>query len=161
MICCGHEVLYKYIADENDIKPNDLAVIQYDSRPLSQYWNISARWNKAYCEKYGHQYYYLSSKLICKYSANLVLANAWCKVKAMIAANNMISSVRAFLFLDSDAVITVNNSMSTVLGLISKSLKWNMIEKPIAFNQDGPGWSCKYTMKLGYKICFNSGIYNH
>eukprot|EP01032_Pedospumella_encystans_P014852 gene14852-17035_t len=47
--------------------------------------------------------------------------------------------------------------MTTVLNYIRRDLHWNTTERPVALNQDGPGWSCKSTLKLGYKVCLNSG----
>lgn len=154
----GHEVLYKYKPGQNDLKPEDLAIIQFDSRPLDSYWNTSARWNKAYSEKWGHQYYYLSNKGNCRFGPHL-LAEPWCKVKAMVVANKheKLKRAKAFLFLDSDVVITVNYSMTSAIGYIQRDLHWNATEKPVALNQDGPGWSCKFTLNLGYSLCLNSG----
>lgn len=155
----GHEVLYKFAPKTNiDLKAQDLAIIQFDSRPLESYWNTSARWNKAYSEKHSHQYYFLSNKGNCRFGPHL-LADPWCKVKAMAIANKLekLKHAKAFLFLDTDVVITVNYSMTTVLGYMRQDLKWNTTEKPVALNQDGPGWSCKYTLNLGYSLCLNSG----
>ena len=158
VVYCGHEVLYKVASKPGDLMSKELAIVQFDSRPLDSYWNISARWNRAYADKHDHQYAYLSSKSNCKFG-NLRLANAWCKVKAMVLANEMKSlrSAKAFLFIDSDVVITVNYSMTTVLNFMRGDLSWNTTEKPVALNQDGPGWSCKSTLKLGYRVCLNSG----
>ena len=154
----GHEVLYKLKPENGDLKNGDLAIVQYDSRPLGSYWNTSVRWNKAYADKHGHQYAYMSSKSSCRFGTHL-LADAWCKVKAMVLVNDLTSlqTANAFLFLDSDVVITVNYSMTTVLNYIRRDLHWNTTERPVALNQDGPGWSCKSTLKLGYKVCLNSG----
>lgn len=154
----GHEVLYKIKPRNDDLKNTELAIIQYDSRPLGSYWNTSARWNKAYADKHGHKYVYMSSKSSCRFGKDL-LADAWCKVKAMVLVNDLsaVKSANAFVFIDSDAVITVNYSMTTVLNFMRRDLHWNITERPVALNQDGPGWSCKSTLKLGYKICLNSG----
>jgi hypothetical protein len=155
----GHEVLYKHVPTPQDVKPDELLIFQYDSRPLQDYWNASVRWNKAFADKYGHRYVFLSSKGNCRFGPHL-LADAWCKVKAMILADKLAqkdNSIKACLYLDSDAVITVNNSMTTVISYIRKDLGWDVSAKPVALNQDGPGWSCKYTLKLGYEQCLNSG----
>mmetsp|Transcript_22952 Transcript_22952/g.33556 ORF Transcript_22952/g.33556 Transcript_22952/m.33556 type:complete len:175 (+) Transcript_22952:206-730(+) len=40
---------------------------------------------------------------------------------------------------------------------MKKDLRWNVQRKPIAFNQDGPGWACKRALELGFPHCFNSG----
>lgn len=138
LILAGHEVLYSYqlsssssTFNDDDLNDHNIAIMQYDSRSLSSYWNTSVRWNKAYCDKYGHEYIYLSSHhhQICRYDNindnkndyrhSQILAYPWCKVKAMIRANNMMmsenSNVKAILFLDSDALITVNYSMAIVI----------------------------------------------
>ena len=157
LVLSGHEVLYKTVLQADDVKPEELAVIQFDSRlPLRSYWNASAHWNAAYCSKWGHQFLFLSMKGDCSHG-KLSLAPAWCKVKAMIEANAMLPRARAFLYMDSDAFITVNYSMTDVLAYIRKDLKWNTTAKPLALNQDGPGWACKNAMKLGYHYCLNSG----
>lgn len=155
-VSSGHELLYKFPTKLGDLKPNELAIVQYDSRPISHYWNTSARWNKAFCEYHGHQYMFVSSHGPCSYEA-FKLSDQWCKVKAMLKANSMLSTAKAFLFLDSDAVITVNYSMSTVISFVQRELKWNFTAKPVAFNQDGPGWACKFSVGRGYKLCLNSG----
>ena len=158
-INAGHEVLYKFVPKPNELKANELAIIQYDSRPLAEYWNTSARWNKAYCDKYSHHYIYLSSNSNCRFGKYL-LAEPWCKVKAMIIADRMKklpAEIKAFLLLDSDVVITVNYSMTTVINFMQRELKWDTSKRPVALNQDGPGWSCKFTMNLGYNVCLNSG----
>lgn len=86
------------------------------------------------------------------------LADPWCKVKAMAVLNEMpLPGVRAVLFVDSDAVITVNYSMTTVLAYIQRDLNWSLTERPVAFNQDGPGWACKNAIGVGYDVCLNSG----
>jgi hypothetical protein len=40
LVYSGHEVIYKYKLKSNDIKPSELAIIQFDSRELIQgsYW---------------------------------------------------------------------------------------------------------------------------
>lgn len=155
----GHEVLYKHIERSTDIKPNELVIVQFDSRPLDAYWNVSTRWNKAYCDKFGHKYIYISSRENCRYGTHL-LSDPWCKVKAMVKVDKLFSKnseIKAFLYLDSDAVITVNYSMTAVLSYIQQDRNWDMQSKPLAINQDGPGWSCKSALERGYPQCLNSG----
>ena len=41
----------------------------------------------------------------------------------------------------SDAVMTVNRSLSVVISYVKDFLSWDFSEKPLAFNQDGPGWA--------------------
>ena len=158
LLYAGHEVLYNLKAREGDVRDSELAIVQFDSRPLNSYWNTSTRWNKAFADIHGHKYAYLSTKSSCRFGRHL-LADAWCKVKAMVLANQMksLSSANAFLFIDSDVVITVNYSMATVINYMRHDLHWDTDVRPVALNQDGPGWSCKSTLKLGYKVCLNSG----
>ncbi len=47
--------------------------------------------------------------------------------------------------------------MTAVIGFMQRELSWDISKKPIAFNQDGPGWACKNTLKFGFPFCFNSG----
>lgn len=94
------------------------------------------------------------------YASSYKLSHAWCKVKAMLAADSLTShNIKAILYLDTDAVITTNYSMTDVISFIRKDLHWDYHQKPfVAFNQDGPGWACKFTMnKTPYKHCLNSG----
>jgi hypothetical protein len=157
LVRCGHEVLHGVNASQQFlVSPKDIAIVQFDNRPLGNYWNISARYNRAYAKKYGHKYLFLSQDSDCLLS-NTVLAPSWCKVRAMIHAHDLLPSTKVFLYLDSDAVMTVNYSLSTIFTYIQDTLRWNTIDKPVAFNQDGPGWACKLAVKLGYRVCFNSG----
>ena len=45
--------------------PGNIALIQFDTRPLSGYWNASAVWNKAYALYHGHKYAYLTINEQC------------------------------------------------------------------------------------------------
>ena len=154
----GHEVLYKFVPQQrDDIKPGELAIVQFDTRPLRGYWKASAYWNKAYADKHGHQYMFLTMDGKCHY-AHFELSPVWCKVKAMRDVNAIMpQTVKAFLYLDSDAVVTTNYSMTDALGYIRKYLHWDYRQRPVAFNQDGPGWACKWTIKRGLPLCLNSG----
>ena len=40
---------------------------------------------------------------------------------------------------------------------IQTKLNWDVINKPIIFNQDGPCWWCDLIQKVGYSTCLNSG----
>lgn len=156
MIRSGHEILLSVVPSHDNIKSEEVTILQFDSRPIYSYWNVTSRWNKAFADKFNHKYLYLSSLSPCTIKG-LQLAEAWCKVKAMTKAHKLAPSSKAFLFLDSDALITVNYSMSTVINFMRQSLNWDINDKPVALNQDGPGWSCKATMKNGYSVCLNSG----
>lgn len=157
----GHEVVHGIVLKADDIKPNELCVIQYDSRPLvnGNYWTTAAQWNQAYTKKYGHHYKFLSTHDSDCFYASQKLSTVWCKVKAMNVANSLLpSNIKAVLYLDSDAVITTNHSMTDVLAYMRKYLHWDYRQRPFAFNQDGPGWACKYTMaNTPYQYCLNSG----
>jgi hypothetical protein len=158
-IYCGHEVLYQFPESQLALQNQEIAIVQYDSRRLGNYWNISARWNRDYAEKYGHGYYFLSKKHDTCVHGETQLAPPWCKVLAMIAADKMIpSDKKMIIFMDSDALITVNYSMSAVISYIKKDLHWDWKEKPLVFNQDGPGFACKHAIFVDYGICLNSGV---
>ena len=166
----GQELVHNFQLAPDDLRPNDIAIIQFETRPLhkayksastryeNNYWNVSARWNKAYARRHGHQFGYIAlhSKKGCRTSRH-ELSVVWCKVIAMIRAHDLLPKAKAFLYLDSDAVMTTNYSLSDIVGFVRKELKWDMTQQPMAFNQDGPGWACKHTMKYSYPYCLNSG----
>ena len=62
----GHEVLYKFQPADDDLKPNDIAIVQFDTRKLADYWNASARWNKYFAMSHGHQYLFLYMRGKCE-----------------------------------------------------------------------------------------------
>jgi len=159
LVLCGHEILTGWNESHPLLfQPKQLLVVQYDSRPLKSYWNTSTQWNKRFCNTYGHQYLFLSSESLCRDCFGKLLSSPWYKVKAMVAADLIASpSVKFILYLDIDTIITVNNSLSTVISYIQADLRWDVHHKPLAFNQDGPGYSCKQAYSLGYMKCFNSG----
>lgn len=69
----------------SNIKPEEIAIVQYDSRkPLSDYWLAAAQWNKYYCDKHGHVFIYYTSKYETEedleWCEKDVLASPWCKV---------------------------------------------------------------------------------
>jgi len=143
----------------SSIKPTEMAIIQFDSRPLDNYWLEAARWNSIYAKRHHHHYFLYSSTGPCKYMEEK-LADAWCKVKAMIQAMTDHPSLSLFLYLDSDAVIDEANkhlSLSTYLTSMQERLQWNPSDKPLVFNQDGPCWWCALVAKVGYKMCLNAG----
>lgn len=43
------------------LKRSEIAILQFDSRKLSDYWHASAIWNKKYCDEHGHIYIYYST----------------------------------------------------------------------------------------------------
>lgn len=166
----GQELLHNFELAPDDLRPHDIAIIQFETRNLNKrykskakwydnnYWNVSARWNKAYALRHGHQFGYIAlhSKKGCR-TANYDLSDVWCKVTAMIRAHDLLPKAKAFLYLDSDAVMTSNYSLAVIIGFVRRELQWDMTLQPMAFNQDGPGWACKHTMKYSYPYCLNSG----
>jgi len=163
MLCnAGHEVLHGVQLEPGvDLQPHELAIIQFDTRPMGNYWNVSAHWNYAYALQHGHQYAYftLPEGRACS-RKGAPLSPAWCKVKAMMRAQRHLPRAKAFLYMDSDAVVTTqgNHSMTDVLAYIRQALDWDVQQQPIAFNQDGPGWACSNVMATtGYDFCLNSG----
>lgn len=156
----GEDALRAYSTQSTLIAAEDIAILQFDSRVLSNYWNISARWNRYQSEKWKHSYYYLTQQSTneCK-NGRKTLGMPWCKVKAMMIADKVLPrKIQYILYLDSDALITTNYSMSIVLSFITEQLSWKWDEKPVAFNQDGPGYACKQAIRLGYSLCLNSGV---
>ena len=157
----GHEVVYNTKLKDDDIQPHELAILQYDSRPLNNdnFWTTTAKLNKGFAMKYNHEYIYMSLQSRDCIYASIKLHHAWCKVKAMLAADAHTSTrIKAILYLDTDAVITSNYSMTDVMAFMRKDLHWNYQSHPFAFNQDGPGWACKFTLnRTPYSSCLNSG----
>jgi hypothetical protein len=43
-----------------NILPSEIALLQFDSRSLDNYWLTSAIWNDYYAKKHGHQFLYYS-----------------------------------------------------------------------------------------------------
>lgn len=43
-----------------DLKPSEVALLQFDSRELDNYWLTSALWNDFFSKKHGHQFLYYS-----------------------------------------------------------------------------------------------------
>ena len=166
----GQELVHGFELLQDDLRPHDIAIIQFETRSLTlkynskiasydnNYWNVSARWNKNYAMKHGHQYAFIAMDPTkpCV-SKKYKLSAVWCKVKAMVRANDLLVKAKAYVYIDSDAVMTTNYSLSDIIGFMRRELHWDMVAQPIAFNQDGPGWSCKHTLKYSYPYCLNSG----
>lgn len=130
----GHEVMHNFTPQHDDISAKDLAIIQFDTRSLSDYWNISVHWNSEYAHKHGHQFAFLTMDGKCMY-ATFELSPVWCKVKAMVAAAQLLPSAKAFVYLDTDAVVTANYSLTDIIGYMRVHLKWDLKKMPVAFNQ--------------------------
>jgi hypothetical protein len=148
------------------VDPGELAIVQFDSRPLGRYWNTSAVWNNRYCARHGHKYLFYSSQERCRHGST-VLADAWCKVLCMLQATVDHPGVKAFIYMDSDAVIDrlfFNISLNAILETVRQKVSWDIDKKPVVFNQDGPCYWCNRIAKAGYTTCLNSGTvawYNH
>eukprot|EP00602_Paraphysomonas_sp_CaronLab_P002425 CAMPEP_0185033188 /NCGR_PEP_ID=MMETSP1103-20130426/21950_1 /TAXON_ID=36769 /ORGANISM="Paraphysomonas bandaiensis, Strain Caron Lab Isolate" /LENGTH=298 /DNA_ID=CAMNT_0027569381 /DNA_START=87 /DNA_END=979 /DNA_ORIENTATION=- len=142
-----------------DILPHQIALLQYDSRPLSDYWLSSALWNNYYAKIHGHVFLYYSLAGRCRYG-DTDLADAWCKVKAMLQAHEEHPDIKVFIYMDSDAVISQgfkDRSLNDLLQIVQNKLDWDPSEKPMMFNQDGPCWWCNLIQKVGYETCLNAG----
>jgi hypothetical protein len=143
----------------NSVKSHEIAILQYDSRPLGDYWLASALWNKKYCDTHNHVFIYYSGG-DCIYDSNTRLASPWCKVKAMRQANIDYENVKFFIYMDSDAVIDSkfeHTSINEYMILMQRELNWDLKDKPIVFNQDGPSWWCSLIERVGYITCLNAG----
>ena len=53
----------------SNLKPHEVALMQFDSRPLENYWLSAALWNQAYARSHGHRfiYYTLDTDQSCTY----------------------------------------------------------------------------------------------
>lgn len=144
---------------EADIRPDEIAIMQFDSRLPGKYWEVSAKWNNRYCNAHSHKYLYYSSKEKCRYQS-VSLADPWCKVLSMLQSTADHPKIKAFVYMDSDAVIDksfFNMSLNAMLETVRTRLDWDVVEKPVLFNQDGPCWWCNLIEKAGYKTCLNAG----
>ena len=156
--------IFAEIFQLKDLQPEEIAVLQYDNRLLqtNTYWDTAARYNRLYCLTHGHVYIYysLSEGENCHIGGE-ELASPWCKVKAMLQANEDFPSVKLFIYLDSDAVVDksfFNSSVNSLLDTIHRRLPdWDPETRPIVFNQDGPSWWCSLITRIGYKMCLNAG----
>ena len=140
-------------------EPHQIAIVQFDTRPLGDYWESAARWNLHYCSLHGHRFLYFQLDGQCTYDGER-LASPWCKVRAMIQANEQFPDISLFLYLDSDAVVDIayrDTSLVTYVAMMQQELKWSIFEKPLLFNQDGPCWWCNLIERVGYSMCLNAG----
>lgn len=155
----SHPALPDHFVDISLLAAHKIAIMQFDSRPLKNYWLSAAQWNHAYCQRHGHVFVYYSLEDHCHHHDE-PLASAWCKVRAMLNAYEDFPDVDMFIYMDSDAVIDkrfADFSLNQMLAVLQRELAWNPEEKPIVFNQDGPCWWCTFIVKIGYKMCLNAG----
>ena len=123
---------------ETSVRPEEIALVQYDSRPLDDYWVASARWNKYYCDLHHHLFIYYTAIKQCEYDKDNPLASPWCKVKAMIQANEDYPAVKIFIYMDSDAVVDMRFKKSPVNSLLKTmqtKMQWDVESRPMVFNQ--------------------------
>lgn len=162
LLLAAFQLLFHVVStvDIASLRPEEIAIMQFDSRPLKNYWLAAANWNSAYCKRHGHQFIYYSNEQDCHYKEE-PLASAWCKVKAMINAQDDHPAVQLFLYLDSDAVIDkkfAHMPLGEMLGIMQSRLSWEPERKPVVFNQDGPCWWCSFIAdKTPYTTCLNAG----
>jgi hypothetical protein len=145
--------------DLHTLRNDEIALLQYDSRTMGDYWQVSAEWNKHYCDKHGHKFIYYASREGCHYHGEK-LATPWCKVKAMIQANSDFPEIKLFIYMDSDAVLDkqfADTPLTTIVGTMQTKLEWDPLHKPVIFNQDGPCWWCRLVKSVGYDMCLNAG----
>lgn len=145
--------------DLSQLEPTAFALLQYDSRDMRDYWQASAVWNHRYCLQHGHRFLYYATREGCHY-ADEPLATPWCKVKAMLSAMQDYPDVQFFLYMDSDAVIDkdfAHQPLQQLMGTMQQRLEWDVENKPIVFNQDGPCWWCRLIKSKGYTMCLNAG----
>lgn len=143
----------------DELTTGEFAIMQFDSRHLQNYWLAAANWNRAYCQRHGHQFIYYALKDSCHYKDE-PLASAWCKVKAMSNAMQDYPKIKMFFYMDSDAVMSnkfSHLSLKDISIIMRDRLSWNPNEKPVIFNQDGPCWWCTLVVKVGYNMCLNAG----
>ena len=57
------------VKELSTLKPHEVALMQFDSRQLENYWLSAALWNQAYAHSHGHRfiYYTLDSDQHCTY----------------------------------------------------------------------------------------------
>ena len=57
----------------SQLKPHEVALMQYDSRVLGDYWLTAALWNQAYADRHGHLfiYYTLGDEHVCAYGVKM------------------------------------------------------------------------------------------
>jgi len=142
-----------------DLAPEEYAIVQYDSRPLSNYWLTSAAWNQQYAIRHGHKFIFYQSDT-CIHESGLDLATPWCKVWSMVSAVRDFPDAKVFVYLDSDAVVDRDHEGTSLLQYMQymkEKLSWDVLDKPMIFNQDGPCWWCDLIRKKGYSTCLNSG----
>ena len=77
-----HSWIILHAEQLSELNAREIAILQYDSRPLGDYWLASAMWNKQYCDRHNHVYIYFTGD-DCRYDTYTRLASPWCKVRAM------------------------------------------------------------------------------
>lgn len=119
------------------LKREEIALFQFDSRPLNNYWLTSALWNNKYAKRHNHTFVYYNINKDCVHD-NEKLASPWCKVKAMLQVDRDFPNVKVFIYMDSDAVVNrkyANTPVNDFLKLMQIKLNWDPNTKPLVFNQ--------------------------
>lgn len=72
--------LYRSREAIKGLKPSEIALLQFDSRDLDNYWLTSAIWNDYYAKKHGHQFIYYS---LTKGSSSMIVISHYFTVIIM------------------------------------------------------------------------------
>lgn len=149
------------IVDLGKLKNEEIAIVQFDSRPLKGYWRVAAEWNHHYAAIHNHSFAYYSTKpgQKCKHDEE-PLASPWCKVLSMLQADRDLPHAKVLLYMDSDAVVNKrfkNTPLPQFLELMQSRLAWDPEARPLVFNQDGKCWWCALIERVGYGVCLNAG----
>ena len=103
-------------------EPSKFAIVQFEGRSpwevqhigpgLTNYvptlWNIGSTYNYLYAQRHQHNYllYHWGHKGVgCISTNNQTLAEAWCKIRAMMQVQEDFPNAEYFIYLDTDAVI--------------------------------------------------------
>jgi hypothetical protein len=151
--------LFQTYTNLNGIRNDEIALIQFDSRPLKGYWKTAAEWNNYYAHLHNHSYIYYTNNKRC-YHGSEPLASPWCKVLAMMQADIDFPKIKIFIYMDSDAVINkryIDKPLNEFLVIMQENLSWDPEKRPLVFNQDGKCWWCALVERVGYTMCLNAG----
>lgn len=163
-----------------DVPRNKFAIVQFDGRrpwettPVSTnttkfiptIHNTGSVWNHLYTQKQGHEYilYHWGEDATtqCRSNQNQTLAEAWCKIKAMIQAQDLFPEVDYFLYLDTDNVVDIKFHYEPLNNLLHNmttqwNLNWTIDAKPFTFNMEGPSYWCKRVREANFTNCINTG----
>ena len=163
-----------------DVPRKKFAIVQFDGRSpwnvdqigpttwryIPTIHNTGSIWNYLYSKKHGHEYILYhwgeGSQSSCLSEKNQTLAEAWCKLIAMMKAQTLFPEADYFLYLDTDAVVDMqfyNQSLNHLFYNMTHQwqLNWTIDEKPFTLNMEGPSYWCKRTNEAKFKNCINTG----